>query len=130
MHLGQEDLIDADVGAGSAAWPAARAARTIMPSLTRARIIIVTMALPTDLIHAAQEDAARAAGLARIGEWKKLIGERPLVAIGGLTVERALLCLRAGADSAAVVGDIVNSGDPIAQAKTWIAATRPADDPP
>ena len=63
-------------------------------------------------------------GLARLGEWKKLIGHRPLIAIGGLTLERALLCLKAGADSAAVVGDIVNNADPIAQAKAWIAATR------
>ena len=65
-------------------------------------------------------------GLDRLREWKKLIGNRPLVAIGGLTLERALLCLKAGADSAAVVGDIVNNADPIAQAKTWIAATRQA----
>ncbi|MFT4096134.1 MAG: thiamine phosphate synthase [Rhodoblastus sp.] len=63
-------------------------------------------------------------GLDRIGEWKKLIGERPLVAIGGLTLERALLCLKAGADSAAVVTDIVRAKDPEARAKEWIAATR------
>ncbi len=65
-------------------------------------------------------------GLERIGEWKKLIGNRPLVAIGGLTLDRALQCLKAGADSAAVVGDIVNNADPIAQAGKWIAATRRA----
>ena len=47
-----------------------------------------------------------------------------LVAIGGLTLERALLCLKSGADIASVVGDIVNHADPIAQAKAWIAATR------
>ncbi len=46
------------------------------------------------------------------------------MAIGGLTLERALLCLASGADIASVVGDIVNNADPIAQAKTWIAATR------
>jgi thiamine-phosphate pyrophosphorylase len=65
-------------------------------------------------------------GLDRIGEWKKLIGSRPLIAIGGLTLERALLCLKAGADSAAVVGDIVNNADPITRTKAWIAATRQA----
>jgi thiamine-phosphate pyrophosphorylase len=46
------------------------------------------------------------------------------VAIGGLTLDRALLCLQSGADIAAVVGDIVNHRDPVAQAKAWIAATR------
>lgn len=63
-------------------------------------------------------------GLDRIGEWKRLIGARPLVAIGGLTIERAQLCLRAGADSAAVVTDIVRAADPEGQTRAWIAATR------
>lgn len=63
-------------------------------------------------------------GLERIGEWKKLVGARPLVAIGGLTIERAVACLKAGADSAAVVTDIVRAADPEAQTKKWIAATR------
>ena len=64
-------------------------------------------------------------GLDRIGEWKKLIGDRPLVAIGGLTIERAQACLGAGADSAAVVTDIVRAADPEAQTKAWMEATRP-----
>ena len=63
-------------------------------------------------------------GLERIGEWKRLVGARPLVAIGGLTLERALLCLEAGADSAAVVTDVVRAENPEARAKEWIAATR------
>ena len=63
-------------------------------------------------------------GLDRIGEWKKIVGDKPLVAIGGLTLERALLCLKAGADSAAVVTDIVRAANPEARAKEWIAATR------
>jgi thiamine-phosphate pyrophosphorylase len=65
-------------------------------------------------------------GLARIGEWKRLVGERPLVAIGGVTLERAPLCLAAGADSAAVVTDITLNADPEARASAWLAATRRA----
>lgn len=63
-------------------------------------------------------------GLDRIGEWKRLIGERPLVAIGGITLERAPLCLEAGADSAAVITDITKNADPIARAGAWLEATR------
>ena len=37
-------------------------------------------------------------GLETIGVWKRRIGAIPLVAIGGLDVERAKLCLAAGAD--------------------------------
>lgn len=62
-------------------------------------------------------------GTARIAEWKQLIGKKPLVAIGGLTVERAKLCLTAGADSVAVVGDIVANPNPLAQTRAWLNAT-------
>jgi thiamine-phosphate pyrophosphorylase len=65
-------------------------------------------------------------GLARIAEWKRRIGERPLVAIGGISLERAPLCLEAGADSAAVVTDITLNADPEGRAKAWVAATRRA----
>ena len=65
-------------------------------------------------------------GLARIGEWKRLVGTRPLVAIGGINLERASLCLAAGADSAAVVTDITLNADPDGRAKAWLAATRRA----
>ena len=65
-------------------------------------------------------------GLERIGEWKRLVGKRPLVAIGGISLERAPLCLAAGADSAAVVTDITLNADPEGRAKAWLAATRRA----
>jgi thiamine-phosphate pyrophosphorylase len=65
-------------------------------------------------------------GLERIGEWRRLVGRRPLVAIGGISLERAPLCLAAGADSAAVVTDITLNADPEARAKAWRAATRRA----
>ncbi|WP_119461114.1 thiamine phosphate synthase [Rhodospirillaceae bacterium SYSU D60014] len=63
-------------------------------------------------------------GLDRIGEWKRLIGDRPLVAIGGLTVERAAPVLAAGADSLAVVTDVLRNADPESRTRDWIAATR------
>ena len=63
-------------------------------------------------------------GLERIGEWKRLIGAIPLVAIGGLTVERAQACLAQGADSVAVVTDITLNADPEGRAAQWLAMTR------
>ncbi len=64
-------------------------------------------------------------GLERIGTWKRRVGAIPLVAIGGLNVERAKLCLAAGADIVSVVTDITLNADPEARAREWIAATRP-----
>lgn len=59
-------------------------------------------------------------GLERISEWKRRVGSVPLVAIGGLTVERVPGVFAAGADSAAVVTDIVRNVDPDRRAREWI----------
>jgi thiamine-phosphate pyrophosphorylase len=61
-------------------------------------------------------------GLARLAEWKRHAGSIPLVAIGGLTVERLPGVFAAGADVAAVVTDIVQSADPEARTREWLAA--------
>ncbi|MDA7949414.1 MAG: thiamine phosphate synthase [Hyphomicrobiaceae bacterium] len=58
-------------------------------------------------------------GLDRVTEWKSLI-PCPLVAIAGLTVERAPAVLTAGADSLAVVTDIVTHEDPEARVGEWL----------
>jgi thiamine-phosphate pyrophosphorylase len=60
-------------------------------------------------------------GLARISEWKTL-AKRPLVAIGGITLERAPLVFEAGADSIAVVTDVVAHPDPEQRARDWLKA--------
>ncbi len=58
-------------------------------------------------------------GLDRIGEWKRLI-PCPLVAIGGITVARAPAVFAAGADSLAVVTDIVTADDPEQTMRDWL----------
>ncbi len=58
-------------------------------------------------------------GLARIGQWKAL-AKRPLVAIGGITLERAPSVFEAGADGIAVVTDIVAHADPESRARDWL----------
>ncbi|TLZ02489.1 MAG: thiamine phosphate synthase [Gammaproteobacteria bacterium] len=65
-------------------------------------------------------------GLARISEWKRRIGALPLVAIGGLTVERLPGVFAAGADSAAVVTDIVRHLDPEARTREWLSVAAAA----
>ena len=54
-----------------------------------------------------------------------LIGDIPLVGIGGLSIERAAGVFEAGADCLAVVTDITLNADPQARTRAWIAATRP-----
>ena len=64
-------------------------------------------------------------GLARVEEWKRKVGDLPLVAIGGLNPERAQQVLRAGADSASVVTDVLLHDNPEARVQQWLEATDP-----
>ncbi len=65
-------------------------------------------------------------GLARLTNWKARIGHTPLVAIGGLTIDRLPGVFAAGADSAAVVTNLLQAENPEARTRDWIAATRTA----
>lgn len=48
--------------------------------------------------------------------------EKPIVAIGGVTLERAAALIEAGADSVAVIGDILKAQDPAARARKYVEA--------
>ncbi|MEO3415776.1 thiamine phosphate synthase [Roseovarius sp. CAU 1744] len=63
-------------------------------------------------------------GLGRVSRWKERAGATPLVAIGGLTPERAAGALAAGADSVAVVTDIQQATDPAARVREWLRVCR------
>lgn len=63
-------------------------------------------------------------GLEKVTRWKKLIGDLPLVAIGGLNPERGVSALAAGADSAAVVTDIIMNKNPEDRVRQWLEATQ------
>jgi thiamine-phosphate pyrophosphorylase len=60
-------------------------------------------------------------GLERLSQWKRRVGARPLVAIGGLTLERLAGVFAAGADVAAVVTDILRAANPEARVRDWLA---------
>ena len=53
-----------------------------------------------------------------LGEIKRRVS-KPLVAIGGITLERARLVIEAGADSVAVISDLYSTGDPTARTREF-----------
>jgi thiamine-phosphate pyrophosphorylase len=59
-------------------------------------------------------------GIPKITEWKKRIGDIPLVAIGGIKLEQAPEIFAAGADSIAVVSDITQNAEPDARVRAWL----------
>jgi thiamine-phosphate pyrophosphorylase len=127
VHLGQGDLDDADVGAIRKAGLGLGVSTHDDAELNRAlRLDPDYVALGPIYPTILKAMAFAPQGLGRIGEWKRRIGAIPLVAIGGLNIERAKLSLAAGADVVSVVTDVTLNADPEARAREWIAATRPA----
>ncbi len=127
IHLGQSDLDEADVGAIRKAGVKLGVSTHDEAELERAlKLEPDYVALGPIYFTRLKAMAFAPQGLERIGEWKRRIGAIPLVAIGGLTVERAKLCLAAGADIVSVVTDITLHPDPEARAREWVAATRSA----
>ena len=63
---------------------------------------------------------AKRVGLERLGQWKERIGTLPLVAIGGITPDRAPGVIAAGADSVAVITDFMTAPDPAARMAEWL----------
>ena len=125
IHLGQEDLVDADVAAIRRAGCRLGISTHDPAELERALSIkpdyvALGPVFPTTL---KQLDWAPQ-GIARVSEWKKYVGDLPLVAIGGLTLERARAILDAGADSAAVSTDVLGHADPEARSRAWVSTTR------
>ncbi|PBC03743.1 thiamine phosphate synthase [Mesorhizobium sp. WSM3860] len=126
IHLGQEDLADADLSAIHRAGT-----KLGLSTHDDAELEIALRAEPDYValgpIYPTTLKAMKWApqGLDRIGAWKQRVGEIPLVAIGGLTVERVAGVFAHGAQSAAVVTDITRNAQPEARALEWLAATAP-----
>jgi thiamine-phosphate pyrophosphorylase len=126
LHLGQDDLAPAD-------------ARRIMPaaaiigfSTHNERQLRLGDAEPVDYLAigpifatASKHNPDPVVGLDRL-RTLRLLTQKPLVAIGGITRELAPKVFEAGADSVAVIGDLMP--DVRARAKEWIAISARARD--
>ena len=53
--------------------------------------------------------------------------KKPIVAIGGITLERAAEVIEAGADCVAVLSDIMRAADPSARARQYLEMMEPAE---
>lgn len=125
LHLGQEDLDQADINAIRKAGIKLGVSTHDDDELERVLMmdpdyIALGPIYPTIL----KKMKWHKQGLPRLTEWKARIGNIPLIAIGGMSVERAQGALDAGADSIAAVTDITLHTDSEARVRQWIGATR------
>src|SRR3954465_14722849 len=121
LHLGQEDLSEADLGA------IREAGLTLGISTHDEDELATALAAKPDYvalgpIFPTTLKSMRFApqGIPKITEWKRRIGTIPLVAIGGIKFEQAAEIFAAGADSIAVVSDVTQNADPDARVRAWL----------
>lgn len=122
IHLGQEDLADAEL-------------KTIkqhhlklgLSTHDRAELQIAIDAEPDyialgPVYHTILKAMKwRPQGVDKVTRWKQRLGDIPLVAIGGLSVERAAAVYHAGADAICVVTDVLLHEQPEQRLSQWLA---------
>jgi thiamine-phosphate pyrophosphorylase len=121
LHLGQEDLAEADLGAIRAAGLSLGISTHDDEELATALkakpdYVALGPIFPTTL----KSMRFAPQGIPKISEWKKRVGNIPLVAIGGIKFEQAAEIFAAGADSIAVVSDVTQNADPDARVRQWL----------
>jgi thiamine-phosphate pyrophosphorylase len=123
VHLGQEDLVEADlatlkaagIGIGVSTHDAAELAIALQAEPDYIALGPINPTTTKSTGRAAQ-------GVAKVGVWRQTIGAScPLVAIGGITLEQAHEIIGAGADSCSVVSDVLSASDPEVRARAWLA---------
>lgn len=121
LHLGQEDLAEADIGAIK------RAGIALGISTHSGEELEIALSADPDYVALGpiyetklKVMAWAPQGLDKIGTWKQRIGALPLVAIGGITPERAGAVIAAGADSVAVITDFMTAPHPEARVRLWL----------
>jgi thiamine-phosphate pyrophosphorylase len=121
LHLGQEDLVDADLkairDAGLTLGLSTHDDDELETALrAKPDYIALGPIFPTTL----KSMRFAPQGIPKIAEWKRRIGAIPLVAIGGIKLEQAADIFAAGADSIAVVSDVTQNADPDARVRAWL----------
>jgi len=120
VHLGQDDMAGVDwsalaasgmrVGLSASSFEQLARAMAVRPSCIGIGAVFAT---PSKTIN------HKPLGLEGFGRLRRLT-DMPVIAIGGITLERAADVMKAGADGIAVISDILQAPDPLARTKQWL----------
>lgn len=112
VHLGQEDLSaeaarrllgeEAIIGFST---------HSIAQAIEAARMPVDYIAIGPVFATASKERPDAVVGLEGVRRVREVVGDKPLVAIGGINMENARSVLNAGADSVAVISALLEAGD-------------------
>ena len=125
IHLGQEDLADADLSAIKGAGLKLGISSHDPDELE------IALAAEPDYVALGPVFETKLKkmkwapqGLDRVAQWKHRVGCLPLVAIGGITPARAPDVLSAGADAVSVITDFLTHPEPEMRVREWLALLR------
>lgn len=122
-HVGQEDLpprhVRALLGASAIVGFSTHSLAQVEAALGEP---ITYLAVGPVFGTATKQTGYDPVGLELVREAARRAAGRPVVAIGGITIERAPAVLRAGASAVAVIGDLLATGDPRARVEAFCRA--------
>ena len=126
VHLGQDDLDpsaarallgrDAVIGLSTHSQDQVR---------TAAAMAVDYIAVGPIFGTSTKETGYRSVGTSLVSDASRVLGDlglKPIVAIGGITLERAPEVVRAGAASVAVISDLLSTGDPESRVRDYLRA--------
>lgn len=120
VHLGQDDLPHADLPALRRAGLRLGLSTHTFAEMARAMAVIPSYLAIGTLFQSPSKSFAHAPlGLENFRRMRPLV-EVPVVAIGGITLERAAEVRAAGADGVAVISDVTKAADVEARVAAWI----------
>lgn len=123
VHLGQEDLDDSDVDAIRAAGLNLGVSTHDRAELARALELKPDYVAPGPVYPTILKKMKwHEQGVEKLGVWKALVGDIPLVAIGGMSTARAEGAFAAGADIVSAVMDITLHDNPEGRVREWLEA--------
>lgn len=124
VHVGQDDLAPADARkiCGSGRWVGV-STHNLDQVRAAAKAPVDYIAVGPIFTTYSKKKPDTIVGTSFIREARKLT-QKPIVAIGGITLERAPEVFAAGANSIAVIRDLFEARDPAARARQFLAATQ------
>lgn len=120
VHVGQDDLSPAD--ARALLGPSAVvgfSTHNIEQIARAAREPVTYIAVGPTFATTTKSTGYVPVGLELVAAAARIAHDRPIVAIGGITLETAPLVLRAGATMVAVIGDLLAGNDPAARVASY-----------
>lgn len=120
VHLGQDDLLTADIAAIHRAGMRLGLSTHNLGEIARAVAVVPSyLAIGTLFESPSKSFVHSPLGLENFKKMRPLV-EVPVVAIGGITLERAPEVFAAGADCCAVISDVTKAADLAGRVAAWL----------